>query len=557
MSPICPVPPQIYHRSGRAPAPSEQHPCSQISAPARVCRTSAACRRRGGHAAVPAQGVLKARRTTPSSSSCYRHRPATTALVTLREQRPPTDRIRVPLIMFPLMNDFNLVCCALATVSAAVGYNVSRRRRSVSGHRLAGPEKAVGRSFFTGRRGSSASASCASDATMETDDTAPPASLCPSPSANENENVRASGAALCRSQLIHALQAYDDTEPGTHKRKDREDDDDAADPVPGRFDVGDARPFSPPKKRCRTPPDARESAPVKMEEEAEPTKLEPPPAAPAPPAETVNAVQDTENSERPAPPVPISLPPLPSSYSIPAAKPSSAFAAFENARPMFSFLPNAASAAPKPIWCIGTPAALPPTPSSDGPHNVAEGESGSAPPAGPPSGGTCDPPREPRKNEDPLAAHTYEKGTHSTVTGEEDEEVRAEAKGAKVFIKRGAREFSDGILGHAKLLAHRASGEQRILFRREPIWKVSMSVRLRPAVRCTFDAEQGILRVALKEADPEAEADARAPGAEQVVVYALKRGKASKADFAAFARAVIEGARTCGPAASAGSTAAA
>lgn len=30
-------------------------------------------------------------------------------------------------LMFPL-NDFNIVACALATFSAAVGYNVSRRR---------------------------------------------------------------------------------------------------------------------------------------------------------------------------------------------------------------------------------------------------------------------------------------------------------------------------------------------------------------------------------------------------------------------------------------------
>ena len=53
------------------------------------------------------------------------------------------------------------------------------------------------------------------------------------------------------------------------------------------------------------------------------------------------------------------------------------------------------------------------------------------------------------------------------------------------------------------------------VFRREPIWKVSMSVRLRPAVRCSFDEAQGALRVTLKErAEDEQE--------EQLVIYALR-----------------------------------
>ena len=55
----------------------------------------------------------------------------------------------------------------------------------------------------------------------------------------------------------------------------------------------------------------------------------------------------------------------------------------------------------------------------------------------------------------------------------------------------------------------------RTVFRREPIWKVSMSVRLRPAVRCSFDEAQGALRVTLKErAEDEQE--------EQLVIYALR-----------------------------------
>ena len=50
----------------------------------------------------------------------------------------------------------------------------------------------------------------------------------------------------------------------------------------------------------------------------------------------------------------------------------------------------------------------------------------------------------------------------AALTGEEDEEVQAEVKGAKVFIKRGTREFADGILGNVKLLTHKETGEQRI-----------------------------------------------------------------------------------------------
>ena len=48
------------------------------------------------------------------------------------------------------------------------------------------------------------------------------------------------------------------------------------------------------------------------------------------------------------------------------------------------------------------------------------------------------------------------------MTGEEDEDVSSELKGAKVFIKRGERDFCEGILGNAKLLKHKATGVERI-----------------------------------------------------------------------------------------------
>ena len=55
----------------------------------------------------------------------------------------------------------------------------------------------------------------------------------------------------------------------------------------------------------------------------------------------------------------------------------------------------------------------------------------------------------------------------------------------------------------------------RTVFRREPIWKVSMSVRLRSAVRCSFDEAQGALRVTLKEQVEDSQE-------EQLIIYALR-----------------------------------
>lgn len=112
-------------------------------------------------------------------------------------------------------------------------------------------------------------------------------------------------------------------------------------------------------------------------------------------------------------------------------------------------------------------------------------------------------------------------------------------------MKRGAKDFTSGMLGHLKLLAHKETKEERlgtlppesdaramfvanivcIVFRRESVWKVSMTVRLRPAVRVQFDEEQGILRITLKEL-PELEEETKVSAATspQVVVYAVTVG---------------------------------
>lgn len=87
--------------------------------------------------------------------------------------------------------------------------------------------------------------------------------------------------------------------------------------------------------------------------------------------------------------------------------------------------------------------------------------------------------------------------------------MQVEVKGAKVFIKHGTQEFSNGILGNVKLLMHKHTGKQQIhaylyllslsynflrlspaiVFHCEPIWKVSMSIWLSPLIHCMFDAE--------------------------------------------------------------------
>ncbi|PPQ95971.1 hypothetical protein CVT26_016187 [Gymnopilus dilepis] len=139
--------------------------------------------------------------------------------------------------------------------------------------------------------------------------------------------------------------------------------------------------------------------------------------------------------------------------------------------------------------------------------------------------------------------HPSEKYTH--VTGEEDEEVVLEQKGVKLYTKRGDKPFSEGVVGHMKLLSNRTTHEERILFRREPLWKVSMNVRVRPSVHCTYAPEEHALRLVLTEASSETQMteDSKPETSvkQEVVVYAMKPGRScSKQDFKVFAEALLE-----------------
>lgn len=124
----------------------------------------------------------------------------------------------------------------------------------------------------------------------------------------------------------------------------------------------------------------------------------------------------------------------------------------------------------------------------------------------------------------------HKPSSHNCITGEEDEDVEADLKGVRLLVKRGSKDFVDCGRGHIKLLQSKEPASERLVFRREQVLKLAMNVRLRSTVRCTFSEEENVLRVILKESSD--------VGSEELVVYALKVGKASKKEFADFAALV-------------------
>ncbi|KAJ6624862.1 hypothetical protein B0H10DRAFT_2212285 [Mycena sp. CBHHK59/15] len=139
-----------------------------------------------------------------------------------------------------------------------------------------------------------------------------------------------------------------------------------------------------------------------------------------------------------------------------------------------------------------------------------------------------------------AAKNTVPLSTPQTpLTGEEEEEVCLELKAVKLYIKRDEDSFSGAMLGHIKLLSHNTTHSKRLLFRREPLWKVSMNVRMQTTVRCTFDSQEDILRVALKELGEKQDFSEA-----QTVIYAFKPGRGCrKSDFRAFSESLLAHAR--------------
>ncbi|KAJ2928556.1 hypothetical protein H1R20_g8549, partial [Candolleomyces eurysporus] len=127
-------------------------------------------------------------------------------------------------------------------------------------------------------------------------------------------------------------------------------------------------------------------------------------------------------------------------------------------------------------------------------------------------------------------------------TREENEDVEQELKGVKLFVKRGNKPFSSGMIGHLKLLSEKSTSTERLLFRREPLWQVSMNVKVNSTVRCSYDAEENAVRLVLKEpVVSESTSSPKKDGALELVVYALKPGRAcSKQDFKEFAESLLK-----------------
>ncbi|GJF00286.1 hypothetical protein PsYK624_165700 [Phanerochaete sordida] len=412
--------------------------------------------------------------------------------------------------------DFNIVYCAIATVSAAVGYQYTRRRSERSRGSTRSFELRLPSYTLSKRRNSDASQALSDvSATTESDSSDDLSEDSPMPAVFE--------------------PISDVTEPGSLKRKVRDDDDvnvntsgspqseTALEPSP-----------EPPRKRCRTPSkDEKAAEPATLRGQSEwQTDVISLSARAAHASEAMNSVSPAPTGAPLARARPAAMP---SSFTVPACKPSDAFAAFAGTASAFA----AAQAGQQPAWYRGGagPAVAESTEDPSAPSSTAASdsmpESAVRDEVWQPNAAVALPAGSPE--DDPLAASAWTKSTHVVVTGEEDEDVKVELKGAKLFVKRGSGDFTTAMIGHMKLLSHRADKSERLVFRREPVWKVSMSVGLCPAVRCSFDEDQGILRVTLKETI----SDIGPAADQQVVLYALKRGRVPRDEFAAFAQEVV------------------
>ncbi|KAI0091557.1 hypothetical protein BDY19DRAFT_991249 [Irpex rosettiformis] len=396
-----------------------------------------------------------------------------------------------------VFNDLNIVYCALATVSAAVGYGFTRRRSQ----RHASSNRAFDFPLHSqkARRDSTSSASdvsCGTPVSMDTE------------------------ASECGSGPVDyptPVSIEDINEPDSLKRK-HSDEDDIDNSIEGER-------VAPPLKRIRSShtPGTRATTP-----QPEPLDIEVTPdfhSAEDPAILVTDAVAAISENSPSTTSTTIKL--NGAVYSIPAYKPSTAFSAFAGSSSHFSLAVNTTDVQ-RPAWRSVTPPIIPEQSVVSGDANIGPNEATAAIV----ESSVSAPVTVTEATDNPLAALAYTPSTHTVISGEEEEDINAELRGVKLFVKRGEKEFSAGMLGHIKYLCDRHTGKERLVFRREPVWKVSMSVRLRPSIRCSFDEEQGVLRITLKELDEES-------SEHHVVIYALKRGKTPQADFNDFARDIL------------------
>ncbi|KAL4263307.1 RanBD1 domain-containing protein [Pleurotus pulmonarius] len=428
--------------------------------------------------------------------------------------------------MFPV-NDINFVVCGFATVAATMGYACSRRYA----HNPTSPTLGAlpGGGLDSGDRPDDKTqiASTSNEKVIDQ----------PEPLLQESEAIVPSTVLSRRSSL---------------KRKRPNDDDEDYSNAGYPLNLLS---IYPPAKRSRTPPseidglnDTNISAAAAPETPArtdvqEAPKVESPQPVEELPSLTASPRSESsdEGSEGPTTPpdVPLVLPPSPKKSSLEVASPSppatppppkraatfagpfsnGGFAVFAgNGSPFSSqsFCSPSPSRGIKPAWC---------TPSGS-------------------SKSIFDAPNEPSSNTSgveevaiaPAEVRSDSPQTH--ITGEEDEEPALELKNIKLFVKRGKKNFSNGMIGSIKLLANKSTNSERLLFRREPLWKVSMNVRVNTSLRCTFDAEEHVLRIVLAETVESPDIPA-AQWPREIVVYALKPGRSSKTDFTTFAEALI------------------
>ncbi|KAG6865654.1 hypothetical protein C0991_000573 [Blastosporella zonata] len=61
-----------------------------------------------------------------------------------------------------------------------------------------------------------------------------------------------------------------------------------------------------------------------------------------------------------------------------------------------------------------------------------------------------------------VAASASKATVMECLTGEEQEDVELELKGVKMFVKRGDKPFSEGMLGHIKVLSDKKTQDERL-----------------------------------------------------------------------------------------------
>ncbi|KAF5379439.1 hypothetical protein D9615_006515 [Tricholomella constricta] len=430
-----------------------------------------------------------------------------------------------PTEMFPV-NDLNLVVCGIATFAATVGYACSRKL-TADPRPIALDSSDPFKSTIIIPREQGATDEPGASSVLDQSFEAP----------DQDKTVETGDKATPAIREVTSL-----------KRKRAHDDDHAVDMTGYPHNLSS---IYPPKKRSRTPSSESDSEGPVAEKPTSPSLAENdkpidpatthestreesveatlPPSTPEPSPRVI-----TETFSTPSPVFGSSATissPLPKSSlrHSQRAFTSSAFSAFSGSSSPFSKVTPASSTFGKPAWMAADISSSKNLNNEVSDSVFNDGEEAITAPS---------------PNSHVLAAATMASNTTvEHVTGEENEDVEAELKGVKLFVKRGNKPFSDGMIGHVKLLSDKTTLHERLLFRREPLWQVSMNVRMQPAVRCTFDAEEHIIRLILKEAiiDQKKEDVPPADWDREVVIYALKPGRScSKQDFKDFADTLVK-----------------